>query len=167
MYIFLTKPVWCWVGWSSCLPLLPPNMFVNWQRQRSQILKVLQCVKLFKHTTRWRGGLLQYFLLLDKRYNSVALVQSECSIRPITMIWLADTIPCLLISHPFYTISFRETVVSSEYLSLGYERGWLLNYAVIYIQYINRYYFHKIWYSINSSKYQFILFVASFQYILT
>ena len=42
------------------------------------------------------GGYYKLTLWLDKRYNLVALVQSEGSIRPTTMLWLAKTIPCLL-----------------------------------------------------------------------
>ena len=41
-----------------------------------------------------------YKLWLDKKYISVAFVHSERAIRSTTMIWLANTKPCLLIEHP-------------------------------------------------------------------
>ena len=50
------------------------------------------------------GWLLQSYKLIlwfDKRYNQVALVQSECLIRPIMMLWLTENILCLSAAHTF------------------------------------------------------------------
>ena len=41
------------------------------------------------------GNYCKVVFWLDMRYNS------ECPFRPKTMLWLADTTPCLLDSHPF------------------------------------------------------------------
>ena len=46
-------------------------------------------------------GYYKLALWLDKMYDAEAFVQSERQDRPTTMLWLADTIPCLLIVHPY------------------------------------------------------------------
>ena len=38
-------------------------------------------------------------------YNLVGQLQSECLIRPLTMLWLADTTQFLLNAHPFERFS--------------------------------------------------------------
>ena len=47
------------------------------------------------------GGFYKLAVWLDDMYivQPVALVQSECAIRPVTVIWLADTEHCLLSIH--------------------------------------------------------------------
>ena len=56
------------------------------------------------------GGYYKPRLWLDKRYSSVALVQSEGTIWPTTMLWLANTISCLLIAHPFSPVNFAPAI---------------------------------------------------------
>ena len=44
----------------------------------------------------------QHLPWLDQRYNFIALAQPECLVRQITKLWLADTIPYLLTTHPYF-----------------------------------------------------------------
>ena len=58
----------------------------------------------------WPGDGRSFKLTLwpDKRYNLVGLVQSEGSVQPTTMLWLANTVPCLLIAHPYFLLILQQ-----------------------------------------------------------
>ena len=77
------------------------------------------------------GGFYKLTFWLDKKYNSVAIVQLERSNWPTAMLWLVNTESCLLIAHHYLeeaqwkeclingTMSASQSVMEQEIERIG------------------------------------------------